>query len=202
MIFVFLHYTQDGESHINDNCSRRYTCNNTELITEAHSCSVDASCDERDGVRNCYCNDGYYGDGVTCIRRDCYDIFNGGATVDGIYTIYPTGWESTGFQVYCEMSTDGGGWTVFQRRSTTNEGFSQGWAQYKAGFGDVNYDHWLGNDKLNALTNQGTYQLRVDLRYTAGVGVWYYALYTNFSIGNETDKYRLTLGTYSGTAGS
>ncbi|KAJ8035667.1 Fibrinogen C domain-containing protein 1 [Holothuria leucospilota] len=44
------------------------------------------------------------------IPTDCYDVFTSGSP-DGVYTIQPTGWTGSPFEVYCNMS-HGGGWTV------------------------------------------------------------------------------------------
>lgn len=52
------------------------------------------------------------------------------------------------------MKTDGGGWTVFQRRIDNSEDFSRSWDDYKNGFGKVGArsNLWLGNENLHRLT--------------------------------------------------
>ena len=109
---------------------------------------------------------------------------------DGVYTIDPDGLGS--FQVRCDMTTNGGGWTVFQSRQDGSEDFYLGWSDYKAGFGDLNGEFWLGLDKIHRLTKSGQDVLRVDLMDFNN------AVYGTFSVADESDKYRLNIGTYSG----
>ena len=42
---------------------------------------------------------------------DCYDLYTSGFTEDGVYTILPTDLTGSPFEVYCNMSHEGG-WTV------------------------------------------------------------------------------------------
>ncbi|XP_072017259.1 lactadherin-like [Amphiura filiformis] len=76
--------------------------------------------------------------------QDCYEILNSyGRNTSGIYWIYPISGTltPTHMQVWCDMDTDGGGWTVFQRRVDGSENFYRYWAAYKAGFGDLAVEH-------------------------------------------------------------
>jgi len=97
------------------------------------------------------------------------------------------------------MRTDGGGWTVFQRRQDGSVDFYRGWNDYKAGFGQLTAEFWLGNDKIHRLTASRPSSLRVELEDWRGVKV--YAKYGKFNIGDELAQYRLEVGSYSGTAG-
>ncbi|XP_076989724.1 fibrinogen C domain-containing protein 1 [Tamandua tetradactyla] len=135
--------------------------------------------------------------------RDCLDVLLSGQQEDGIYSIFPTHYPA-GFQVYCDMSTDGGGWTVFQRREDGSVNFFRGWEAYRDGFGKLTGEHWLGLKRLHALTAQAMYELHVDLEdFDNGTA---YARYGSFGVGlfsvdPEEDGYPLTVADYSGTAG-
>ena len=98
------------------------------------------------------------------------------------------------------MTTDGGGWTVFQRRLDGSVDFYHGWESYKNGFGDLNGEFWLGNDHLHRLTAADNVTLRVDLEDFDGNKT--HAAYTTFKVADEADKYRLLIGGYSGAAGN
>ena len=128
------------------------------------------------------------------INQSCADLYKKGATKDGIYTIDPDGQGK--FKVRCDMTTSGGGWTVFQRWADGSCDFYRGWNDYKNGFGDLDADFWLGLDKINRLSNSGDDVLRVDLEDFENEKR--YANYAIFAVANETEKYKLTVGDYSG----
>ena len=98
------------------------------------------------------------------------------------------------------MNTDGGGWTVFQRRKDGSVDFYRNWVDYEEGFGDLNGEFWLGLSKIHRLTQNGTdYTLRVDLGdFENEIS---YAKYSTFNIGDSTTDYTITVGGYSGDAG-
>uniref|UniRef100_A0A8C3C9R7 Angiopoietin 4 n=1 Tax=Cairina moschata TaxID=8855 RepID=A0A8C3C9R7_CAIMO len=102
-------------------------------------------------------------------------------------------------QVFCDMETDGGGWTVIQLRANGSLSFQRSWREYKQGFGDAAGEHWLGNEAVHLLTSRAPYALRVELRDWEGSQV--YAHYGKFQLGSERQLYRLSLQDYSGTAG-
>ena len=98
------------------------------------------------------------------------------------------------------METDGGGWTVFQRRTNGSVDFHVSWANYVHGFGNISGEYWLGLSKLHRLSNGSvSTQLRVDMRDKDGNSA--YASYSTFYIGGSTTDYTLHVSGYSGTAG-
>uniref|UniRef100_A0A8B9X0M6 Tenascin n=1 Tax=Bos mutus grunniens TaxID=30521 RepID=A0A8B9X0M6_BOSMU len=130
--------------------------------------------------------------------RDCSQAMLNGDTTSGVYTIYLNNDKTQKQEVFCDMTSDGGGWIVFLRRKNGREDFYRNWKAYAAGFGDLKEEFWLGLDTLSKITAQGQYELRVDLR---DHGESAYAVYDKFSVGDARTRYRLKVEGYSGTAG-
>ncbi|XP_059513833.1 tenascin isoform X7 [Myotis daubentonii] len=130
--------------------------------------------------------------------RDCSQAMLNGDTTSGLYTIYLNSNKAQALEVFCDMTSDGGGWIVFLRRKNGREDFYRNWKAYAAGFGDRREEFWLGLDNLNKITSQGQYELRVDLR---DHGKTAYAVYDKFSVGDAKTRYKLKVEGYSGTAG-
>nr|XP_053633411.1 techylectin-5A-like isoform X2 [Cherax quadricarinatus] len=117
---------------------------------------------------------------------DCADLMVMGAERSGVYDIYPFTCNCRNkVQVWCDMETDGGGWTVFLSRQAENprEDFNRSWAQYKKGFGDRSEEYWLGLEALHAITSSRKYNLRLDLLLSNNIPV--YNIWQNFRIGSE-----------------
>ncbi|CAB4008378.1 Hypothetical predicted protein [Paramuricea clavata] len=129
--------------------------------------------------------------------KDCADIYKNGKTESGVYQIDPDG--KGNFNVFCDMTTSGGGWTVFQRRLDGSVSFYRGWQYYKHGFGDLNGEFWLGLDKINRITSASHNKLRIDMEDTSANTT--YAEYDSFAIASEQQQYKLSIGIYNGTAG-
>ena len=115
-------------------------------------------------------------------------------TQNGVYSIDPDGLGS--FNVSCDMTTDGGGWTVFQRRQDGSVDFYRNWTDYKNGFGNISGEFWLGLDNINRLTKNNDTELRVDLEDFEGGKR--YATYSTFVVEDENEKYKLTVEGYEG----
>ncbi|KAK7090762.1 ficolin-2-like [Littorina saxatilis] len=131
-------------------------------------------------------------------KHSCVDWLNYNKG-SGIRTVYVSGEPIT---VYCDQTTDNGGWIVFQRRIDASTDFFRNWTDYRNGFGDMERNFWLGLDKLHSLTTSQKYELRVDLHmwnstkghaiysgfYVEGVGHNFALQYDKFTGGNAGDS--------------
>ena len=102
------------------------------------------------------------------------------------------------FDVFCDQTTAGGGWTVFQKRIDGSVDFNLNLSDYKHGFGNLRGEFWLGLDRIHRLTSDNNSMLRVDMEDFEGKTA--YAEYSSFGVRSEHEKYQLILGSYN-TAG-
>ena len=132
---------------------------------------------------------------ILSLIADCSEVTKRRSKV---YRINPDG--KGAIKVFCDMKTEGGGWTVFQRRLNGKLDFHRMWNDYKKGFGKVGRksNFWLGNDNLHRLTANRRVILKIEL---TGSSNKRHATYQHFSVGDEASHYTLKVHGYSGTAG-
>ncbi|XP_052007648.1 angiopoietin-2-like [Xyrauchen texanus] len=130
--------------------------------------------------------------------NDCAAVFKSGNKESGVYSLTIPDTKQQ-FKAYCDMETDGGGWTVIQKRFNGLVDFHQTWMNYTMGFGDISGEHWLGNIFISKLTQEKKNVLRIDLMDWEGNTA--FSKYNQFSLDEEKQNYRIQLNGYSGTAG-
>uniref|UniRef100_A0A7E4UT68 Fibrinogen C-terminal domain-containing protein n=1 Tax=Panagrellus redivivus TaxID=6233 RepID=A0A7E4UT68_PANRE len=132
---------------------------------------------------------------------DCGEILEAGIKDSGVYTVTLGGDE---FQVYCDMTTESGGWTVIQQRLNADlEFWNQNWQNYRNGFGVYGdqSNFWAGNELIHRLTTKNPKTiLRIDLWGDRAPNSphkddYYWGEYI-FSIGAESDDYPLNVQTW------
>ncbi|XP_059160599.1 ficolin-1-like [Physella acuta] len=93
---------------------------------------------------------------------------------------------TSGLQVMCDTMTDGGEWTIFQRRVSGAVDFYRNWTEYKNGFGDfTSGNFYLGNENMYLLTSKNRIELRG--RYASGLAAHKGMMFSTFD--RDNDKY-------------
>ncbi|XP_064484520.1 techylectin-5A-like isoform X1 [Ornithodoros turicata] len=134
--------------------------------------------------------------------RDCADLYISGQNHSGVFNIFPYEGSKPPIATYCDMESDGGGWTVFQRRGQFGNpvyDFYRGWEAYKNGFGDPAKEFWLGNQLIHIMTSKKATSLRIVL--TNRTGETFTADYASFKIAGENEQYKLIVSGYKGARG-
>ena len=99
--------------------------------------------------------------------------------------------------VYCDMTTDGGGWIVIQRnKKDSSVDFNKNWTDYEKGFGNLTTEFWYGLAAMSCLTQKGQWEMRMDYQFNNGT--WSYLHYNQFSVGSVSEEYPLTVGGFTG----
>ncbi|XP_076063812.1 microfibril-associated glycoprotein 4-like [Oratosquilla oratoria] len=134
--------------------------------------------------------------------RHCLDLKEAGDSGRGVRRIYPfpccPNWV---LKVFCDQETDGGGWTMVQRRDDLPpyEDFYRTFLEYEKGFGDLEGEHWLGLENIHHLTSHSLQELRIDLADFTNATKW--AKYGFFHVQDSSSKYIMNCGRYTGDAG-
>ena len=76
------------------------------------------------------------------------------------------------------------GWIMIHQHPGNTFNWNLSWADYKAGFGSIDADFWLGLERVHLLTSSQPYRLRVEVQQHAS-NFWYSAEYWSFEIGDE-----------------
>ena len=127
---------------------------------------------------------------------DCSDLYNLGIRKSGAFLIKPQG--AASYFLQCDMSDHA--WTVILNRVDGSQDFNLDWIAYREGFGNIEGEHWLGNEKLHQITSKKNCSMKMEVAYcdTEEKG---YALYETFMVGAENSNYMMFVNGYSRTTG-
>ncbi|XP_076802352.1 uncharacterized protein LOC143446552 isoform X2 [Clavelina lepadiformis] len=126
--------------------------------------------------------------------RDCAGLRKlGKAFKSGIYQVKQCGTFKM-LEVYCDFSTQGGGWTAIQRRKNDHADFSKLFHDFEESFGKPDGSFWIGLKNMNFLSSTEPQSLMVvmtDWFYPEYHRSKAYAMYNRFLVENASVSYRL-----------
>lgn len=142
--------------------------------------------------------------------KECEDIFRRGGTDSQMYMVHPDTFYPP-YKVFCDQTTQNGGWLLIQNRLDGSVDFGRRWDDYRRGFGNVAFDsgkghcetpseYWLGNDRISYLTKMGPTEVLIEMEDWSGAKV--YAQYQQFTIQSDASNFVLAVDGYSGNAGN
>ncbi|XP_078352326.1 ficolin-2-like [Oculina patagonica] len=156
-------------------------------------CKNNAKCANTTDGYNCSCRDRFHGK-ICENAESCQALKLAGKNLDGLHQIHLTNIGSV--QVFCDQQTDGGGWTIIQRRTSPfSLPFDRNWVEYENGFGNPQGEFWLGNKIIHELMNTARTP-RIDLKMLknkAGFGMFF-----QVTVDGPNDKYRMKIQGYLG----
>ena len=125
-----------------------YTADNTDCDDDEALVNPDGTEECGDGLDNdCdgESDNGELGEDATCAAVDCDDLLNNASTPlgDGVYWVDPTGADP--YEVYCDMTNEGGGWTLLAVFSN-NDG--ENWNAHSA--------NWVSAGEFGSSTSPST----------------------------------------------
>ncbi|CAM4586713.1 unnamed protein product [Caretta caretta] len=120
--------------------------------------------------------------------QDCAETHKQRTQGSGICTIQPIPLQHP-FEAYCDMVTDGDGWTVFQCQQDGSLDFTRTWQEYRLGFGSWQGESWLGNKQRHSLTLLGQHALCMELEDWFGIQC--HTTYHKFRGASKANKYQL-----------
>lgn len=99
------------------------------------------------------------------------------------------------------MSLQDGGWIVIQRRVNNQTSFNRSRKEYNVGFGDFNSNFWLGLEKIKRITDCTTFELYIGIHsFQDFPNDLAWAKYGSFSLGTDTNDYKLTISNFDATS--
>ncbi|XP_046584988.1 uncharacterized protein LOC124291950 [Haliotis rubra] len=116
----------------------------------------------------------------------CSEGFRMNILTNAIYTIQPRPY-GTPFEVYCYMRFGG---RTFVQKQSSGINFARNWQDYTDGFGTPGADHWLGLEKIKAISDKTPSKFVIRFAYK-DIPTWRQIICHNFSLSDAVSGFRI-----------